>query len=43
MKNVIKNYGITIIIFGAMIGVGYYIYKENKKGIENDIKENWNN
>lgn len=42
MKKVgIQNIGITVIIFGAMIGVGYYIYKSHIKGIEDDIDKNW--
>jgi len=40
-KGIIQNYGTTIIIFGAMIGVGYYLWKSHKEGIEKDIEENF--
>ena len=36
-----QNVGITILIFGAMIGVGVYVYKQHIKGIEDDINKNW--
>lgn len=36
-----NNVGITILIFGAMIGVGYVIYKNNIKGIKQDAEKNW--
>jgi predicted transporter len=36
-----QNVAITVLIFGAMIGVGVYIYKKHKKGIEEDIDKNW--
>ena len=36
-----QNVGITLLIFGAMVGVGVYIYRQHKKGIEDDIKKNW--
>lgn len=42
MKKLInQNVGITILIFGAMIGVGVYVYKQHIKGIEDDINKNW--
>lgn len=36
-----KNIAITVLIFGALIGVGVYIVKQHQKGIEDDIKKNW--
>ena len=36
-----QNVGITILIFGAMVGVGVFIYRQHKKGIEEDIEKNW--
>jgi hypothetical protein len=36
-----KNVGVTILIFGAMVGVGLFIWNQHKKGIEEDIKNNW--
>lgn len=43
MKKVgIQNYGITILIFGTMVGIGYFMWKAHKEGIEKDIEQNWN-
>lgn len=36
-----KNIAVTIVIFGALIGVGYYIVKQHRKGIEDDIAKNF--
>lgn len=36
-----KNVGVTLLIFGSLIGVGVYLVNKHKKGIEEDISKNW--